>query len=69
MQKFLDTLYPILVFLDGKKNYIAGAILLTNSFLGLKHVYDGDTVAYVAAMTALLMGGAEYSTVKLGARK
>ncbi len=65
----MQALQEILMWLDGKKNYIAGAILLTNSFLGLQGVYDGNTVAYVAAMTALLMGGAEYSTVKLGARK
>ncbi len=65
----MEKLQAIFSWLDGKKNYIAGAILLTNSFLGIKGVYNGDTVAYIAAMTALLMGGAEYTTVKLGARE
>lgn len=59
----------ILFWLDGKKNYFAGALLLTNAFFGLKGFYDGDTTAYISAMVAFLMGGAEYSTIKLGVRK
>ncbi len=65
----MEKLTAIFSWLDGKKNYIASVLLLTNSFLGLKGVFDTDTVAYVAAMVGVLMTGAEYTTVKLGARQ
>jgi len=59
----------IFSWLDGKKTYIFGILMLTNSFLGIKGVFDVDSVAYIASVLTLLSGGAEYATVKLGARK
>lgn len=65
----MEKLTAAFSWLDGKKNYIASVLLLTNSFLGLKGVFDNDTVAYIAAMVGVLMTGAEYTTVKLGAKR
>lgn len=65
----MATIQDIFAWLDGKKTYIFAALSLTNSFLGLMKVYDQNTMAYVQGMITILSGGAEYTTVKLGARK
>ena len=67
-QNVLPVLHALLTWLDGKKTYIVGAISLTVAFLGLKHIIDQETQAYLQALLALFAGGAELTTVKLGAR-
>jgi hypothetical protein len=55
-------------WLDGKKTYLFGILALTNAFLGTQGLYDQTTMAYIQAVLTLLAGGAEYTTIKLGAR-
>lgn len=64
-----DLLIPLFNWLDGKKTYLFGILSLTFAFLGLKEVIDQDTQSYLQAVLALIAGGAQYSTVKLGARR
>lgn len=64
-----NVLIAVFSWLAGKKTYIFGSIALTIAYLGLKHVIDQDTQAYISALLVLFAGGAEYTTVKLGARK
>jgi hypothetical protein len=68
METFLSYAHRAFTWLDGKKTYIAGSILLTNSLLWGLHTYSDIVKAYIDGMVAILMLGAEYSTVKLGAR-
>lgn len=65
----MEKLQVALAWLDGKKTYIFSILSLTNAFLGGQGVYGQEVMAYVQAVLAVVAGGAEFSTVKLGARK
>ncbi len=65
----MQNLQLVLEWLDGKKTYIFSILSLTNAFVGGQGFYNQETMAYIQAVLAVLAGGAEYSTVKLGARR
>ncbi len=65
----MSKLIAIFSYLDGKKTFIVAFLALTVAYAGLMGGLDQHTQSYLQAVLALVAGGAEVATVKLGARK